>query len=97
MPDQQRTHSTLSEAINVQVRRQLVSAICDQILANAWTQAEAADKLNVTQPRISHLTQGRIDRFSVDALLNMAGFAGLQIELSAKPAVGLSDRRQNLA
>lgn len=85
MSGHQRAHSATSTAINVQVRGQLAAAIYDQILANAWTQAEAADKLNVTQPRISHLAQGRIDRFSVDALLNMAALAGLQIELTAKP------------
>jgi predicted XRE-type DNA-binding protein len=38
----------------------------------------------VTQPRISHLSRRQIDRFSVDALLNMATLAGLQIEIAVR-------------
>lgn len=68
------------------VRAQLMSAINEQIVNNGWTQSEAAEKLNVNQPRISYLVSGQIERFSVDALLNMAALAGLQIELTVKPA-----------
>ncbi|GAY17629.1 helix-turn-helix domain-containing protein [Mycobacterium sp. shizuoka-1] len=74
------------EAINMDVRAQLMSAINEQIVNNGWTQSEAAEKLNVNQPRISYLVSGQIERFSVDALLNMAALAGLQIELTVKPA-----------
>lgn len=68
------------------VRAQLMAAINEQIVNNGWTQSEAAEKLNVNQPRISYLVSGQIERFSVDALLNMAALAGLQIELTVKPA-----------
>lgn len=74
------------EAINMDVRAQLMAAINEQIVNNGWTQSEAAEKLNVNQPRISYLVSGQIERFSVDALLNMAALAGLQIELTVKPA-----------
>ncbi|MFC5937665.1 MULTISPECIES: helix-turn-helix domain-containing protein [Mycobacterium] len=66
----------------MQVRAELIDAINHRIAANGWTQAEAAQRLNVTQPRISYLARRQIDRFSVDALLNMAALAGLQIEIA---------------
>ena len=69
-------------AVNMRVRAELIEAINQRITANGWTQAEAAQRLNVTQPRISHLSRGQVDRFSVDALLNMSTLAGLQIEIA---------------
>jgi len=40
------------------------------------TQAAAAEALGVTQPRASDLVRGKIDRFSVDTLIEMLGHAG---------------------
>jgi predicted XRE-type DNA-binding protein len=71
-------------AVNMRVRAELIDAINQRITANGWTQAEAAQRLNVSQPRISHLSRCQIDRFSVDALLNMATLAGLQIEIAVR-------------
>lgn len=81
MPAPQPQHFT-GAAVNLQVRAELIDAINQRIAANGWTQAEAAQRLNVSQPRISHLARRQINRFSVDALLNMAALAGLQIEIA---------------
>jgi predicted XRE-type DNA-binding protein len=43
------------------------------------SQAQAAALLGVTQPRISDLMRGKINLFALDALVNMATAAGLQI------------------
>lgn len=43
------------------------------------TQIEIAEMLKLTQPRVSNLLQGRIDKFSIDSLLEIVfrlGFAG---------------------
>lgn len=48
------------------------------------TQAEAAKRLNVTQPRISDLTRGKINRFSLDTLVNMLTAAGLEVAVRIK-------------
>jgi predicted XRE-type DNA-binding protein len=77
-----RTRLNGDTAVNLQVRAELIQAINQRIAANGWTQAEAAQRLNVSQPRISHLARGQVDRFSVDALLNMAALAGLHIEIA---------------
>ena len=34
-----------------------------------WTQAEAARRLRITQPRVNDLLRGRLDKFSIDALI----------------------------
>jgi predicted XRE-type DNA-binding protein len=39
---------------------------------SGWTQAEAAERCNLTHPRINDLLRGRISRFSLDALVNIA-------------------------
>jgi len=45
------------------------------------TQVEAARLFRVTQPRVSDLVRGKIDRFSIDTLVAMLGHAGLSVQL----------------
>ena len=45
------------------------------------TQAAAAKLLGVTQPRISDLTRGKVDRFSIDTLIAMLGHAGVGVQI----------------
>jgi predicted XRE-type DNA-binding protein len=58
-------------------------------VVESWkvTQAVAAKRLGVTQPRLNDLLRGRINRFSVDALMELANRAGLavRVELGAVP------------
>jgi hypothetical protein len=50
-------------------------------------QAEAAGRLRITQPRLSDLLRGRIDKFSLDALINLAAKAGLAVRVEViRPA-----------
>jgi predicted XRE-type DNA-binding protein len=46
------------------------------------TQAAAAKVLGVTQPRVSGLKRGKIDRFSMDLLVRLAARAGLKPKLN---------------
>jgi predicted XRE-type DNA-binding protein len=46
-------------------------AIEQRVRGEGWTQAEAAARLNVNQPRVSDLLNGKISKFSLDALVNM--------------------------
>jgi predicted XRE-type DNA-binding protein len=48
------------------------------------TQAEAAKRLNVSQPRVSDLTRGKISRFSLDTPANMLTDAGLGVGFRIK-------------
>ena len=56
-------------------------AIRDVVDRWKMTQAEAADRLGITQPRLSDLVRGRIDKFSLDALMNLAARAELSVRV----------------
>ena len=49
------------------------------------TQAKAAKLFGVTQPRISDLVRGKIDRFSVDMLISMLARAGMSVRVTVRP------------
>jgi predicted XRE-type DNA-binding protein len=66
---------------NMKVRSALMTVLTDFILSEGLTQAEAAKRLGVTQPRISDLMRGKISLFAIDTLVNMLGAAGLHMEL----------------
>ncbi len=57
------------EAIELQTRADLMSVIRDIVQDNNWKQAEAAEKMGLTQPRVSNLLNGKIDKFSIDLLM----------------------------
>jgi predicted XRE-type DNA-binding protein len=64
------------EAENLKIRADLMIELTQLIEAQKLTQAAAAKLLGVTQPRVSDLKRGKIDRFSVDSLIEMLGHAG---------------------
>lgn len=70
---------TLEEAANLRMRAALMRQIADLIQSKGWTQAEAAERCGVTQPRINDLLRGRISRFSLDALVNLAAALGSRV------------------
>lgn len=72
---------TPSEAENMKVRSALMSQICSHIKRHNYTQVQAANICKITQPRMSDLINGRISKFSLDALVNIAATAGLHVEL----------------
>ena len=53
---------------------------------SAAHRTHSAKALGVTQPRLNAVLKGRIDLFSIDALVNMASRAGLQVRLVVKNA-----------
>ena len=72
---------TAAEAANMRARSELMIAIRSKIERWKISQGEAARRLGVTQPRLNDLLRGRIDKFSLDALINLAGPAGLAVRL----------------
>ncbi|SPX87677.1 helix-turn-helix domain-containing protein [Mycobacteroides abscessus] len=60
------------EAENLRVRSALMMAIEKRIVERGWTQVQAAEELNLTQPRVSDLLRGKISKFSLDALVGIA-------------------------
>lgn len=64
----------------MKARSGLMIAIQQAVADWKLTQAEAAKRLGVTQPRMNDLLRGRIDKFSLDALMILAISAGLTVE-----------------
>jgi predicted XRE-type DNA-binding protein len=76
---------TPEEAANLRTRAELMMKIAEIVKEKGWTQAEAAAHCSVTQPRINDLLRGRVSRFSLDALVNIATALGrrVHVELDA--------------
>ena len=70
-----------AEAKVMALRAQVMIRIEQHLKAQGWTQAEAARRLGITQPRVSRLTKGRWQDFSLDMLLTLAARAGLEPKL----------------
>jgi predicted XRE-type DNA-binding protein len=68
-------------AENMTMRSDLLIALQQRIAGWKVTQAQAARRLHVTQPRLNDLLRGRIDRFSLDTLVNLAKRAEIRVSL----------------
>lgn len=68
-------------AANLSMRSELLIALQQRIAAWKGTQAAAARRLEITQPRLNDLLRGRINKFSLDALINLANRAALRVRL----------------
>ena len=76
------------ESQNLKVSSNLMGTIRAIIEREHLTQVEAGELFGVTQPRISDLVRGKIELFSIDALVNMLGTAGRRVEVSVEPVEG---------
>lgn len=77
---------TPEEAMNLRVRAEMMDRITTLIAEKGWTQVEAARHCGVTQPRINDLLRGRISRFSLDALVNIAAALGQRVHVELEAA-----------
>lgn len=75
-----------AEAANMRLRSELMVAVKQAVAGWGVTQAEAACRLEVTQPRLNDLLRGRIGNFSLDALILLAERAGLSVRVQIEPA-----------
>ena len=74
------------EAENLKMRSDLMLGIEVFYRRSGLTQAQAAKRLGITQPRLNALLKSRIEQFSVDALVNIANRAGLNVRLVIRKA-----------
>ena len=75
-----------AEAGNLKLRSELMMRIEDFYRQSGMTQATAAKALGMTQPRLNALLKARIGLFSLDALVNIASRAGLNVRLVIRKA-----------
>ena len=77
---------TPKQAANLRARAELMQQIAAIVKKRGWTQMEAARQCGVTQPRINDLLRGRVSRFSLDALVNIATAVGRRVHVELEPA-----------
>jgi len=70
------------EAANLRVRSKLMDRLVEHIEENGLTRKEAAEKLGASPGRIGALLDGKISRFTADALAGMWREAGKDAESS---------------
>jgi len=68
---------TPEEAAAMRIRADVMIAITKRVKSWKVTQREAASRLGIAQPRLNELLTGKISRFSLDALMELAPRAGL--------------------
>lgn len=77
---------TPEQAANLRARAELMQKIAEIVRENGWTQIEAATRCGVTQPRMNDLLRGRVSRFSLDALVNIATAIGRRVHVELEAA-----------
>jgi predicted XRE-type DNA-binding protein len=77
---------TPEQAANLRARAELMQKIAAIVKESGWTQAAAAKHCGVTQPRINDLLRGRVSRFSLDALVNIATAIGRRVHFELEAA-----------
>jgi predicted XRE-type DNA-binding protein len=75
-----------AEAENLKLRADLMMRVEKFVKQSGMTQADAAQVLGLTQPRLNQLLKGKIQLFSLDALVNMLAQAGMRVRMTVKRA-----------
>jgi predicted XRE-type DNA-binding protein len=71
---------------SMQVRATLMIEVQRYVNEGGLTQLQAAKRLGITQPRLNDLLHGKIDKFSVDALVNMLAKVGKRVSVKVRKA-----------
>lgn len=74
-----------AEAASMKLRAELANQIIERMHAQKLTQAKVAERIGVTQPRVSDLMRGRLNLFSLDSLVDIADRIGLRTRMVVTP------------
>jgi predicted XRE-type DNA-binding protein len=69
------------EAAILQMRAELMADLRNFIKSNQLTQAKASEILGISQSRVSDLTRGKWEKFSLEMLITLATRAGMHVSL----------------
>jgi len=75
---------TRDEAAHLQLRSAMMTRLIAEIEREGLTQANAAKRMGVTQPRVSDLMRGKLHLFSIDMLVSMLWAMGLAVDLKVR-------------
>ncbi len=77
---------TEQEAANLKLRSSLLYEIRKVVQGWNVSQEAAAKRLGLTRPRTNDLLRGKLAKFSLDALVNIAASARLEVGLTVTEA-----------
>jgi len=69
------------EAAVMLLRSELAEGLRRWIARQGLTQAQAAERLGVSQPRISEISRNKVDKLSLDYLVGLCSKAGVSVKL----------------
>jgi predicted XRE-type DNA-binding protein len=76
----------LEDSDELLTKAKLLHEVCSLIKASGLSQREVAEKLGITQPKVSMLVSGRLSAFSTDTLLHYLSFLGCDVKIKiSKP------------
>ena len=68
------------------MRSELMMEVSEYVKQSGLTQSQAAEKLGTTQPRLNDVLKGRIEKYTVDRLVNMLAAVGCKVKLNVSHA-----------
>ena len=86
-----------NDAEDLRLRSDLLMQLQDRIVALKESQAAVARRLEITQPRVSDLLRGKIDRFSLDTLTVFLRRLGAEVQVVVRESDDLARLLQRLA
>lgn len=66
------------------IKSELVRRIADLIKGESLTQAEAAERMGISQPDVSKMLKGQFRPFSVERLMRFLNALGQDVEITVK-------------
>ncbi len=72
---------TPQQAANMRLRSKLLLELCQTIRSWELSQKAAAQRLGISQPRLNDVLTGKIDKLSLDALVNLSAAAQMNVDI----------------
>jgi predicted XRE-type DNA-binding protein len=80
----------LIDAQELSAKAKLLKKVCSLIKDTGFTQKQIAEKLGISQPKVSNLLSGRLSAFSSDTLLQYLALLGCDIQIKVREPKSIS-------
>ncbi len=80
------------KAANLRIRSELMIEITKYLNKSDLTQIQAAERLGISQPRLSNLKNGKIDKFTIDMLVNVLSKADIAVNLTVSKPTDVKEK-----
>jgi predicted XRE-type DNA-binding protein len=81
-------------AAAIAIKKRLMAEVAAWIRDSRLKQAEAAERLNVSRPRVSDVVNMKVSKFTVDTLIDMVQRIGKTVEIRIRPVENADTVRQ---